>query len=189
MHKFGDEQIEPAILHFSSSAELARRAGLREQLALATTDLGVSYSLLGRLEPAKLALLEAVGIFRELNHHPLLLTSLQCLAGIHMGAGEFNTALTYLEQAYQSYKVTGVPGITFNLAATRNVIYILQGEYDRVMDVLGPALEMDETQITAWLQAAIRLQFAWCYYDLGAYEEGLLQCRNAINNYGHINPL
>ena len=50
-HKFGDEQIEPAILHFNSSAELARRAGLREQLALATMDLGVSYSLLGRLEP------------------------------------------------------------------------------------------------------------------------------------------
>jgi hypothetical protein len=41
------------------------------------------------------------------------------------------------------------------------------------MDVLRPALEMDETQIVAWLQATIRLQFAWCYYDLGAYEEGL----------------
>jgi tetratricopeptide (TPR) repeat protein len=57
------------------------------------------------------------------------------------------------------------------------------------MDVLRPALEMDETQIVAWLQATIRLQFAWCYYDLGAYEEGLLQCRKAISNYGHINPL
>jgi DNA-binding SARP family transcriptional activator len=188
-HKYGDEQIEPAIVHFNSSAELARRAGLREQLALATMDLGVSYSLLGRLEPAKLALLEAVRIFRELNHHPNLRTSLQCLAGIHMGAGEFDTALTYLEEAYQSDKVTGVPGTTFNLAATRNVIYMLQGEYDRVMDVLRPALEMDETQIVAWLQATIRLQFAWCYYDLGAYEEGLLQCRKAINNYSHINPL
>ncbi len=188
-HKYGDEQIEPAILHFNSSAELARRAGLREQLALATMDLGVSYSLLGRLEPAKLALLEAVRIFRELNHHPNLRTSLQCLAGIHMGAGEFDIALAYLEEAYHSDKVIGVPGTTFNLAATRNVIYMLQGEYDRVMDVLRPALEMDETQITAWLQAAIRLQFAWCYYDLGAYEKGLLQCRNAIKNYGPINPI
>jgi tetratricopeptide (TPR) repeat protein len=106
-----------------------------------------------------------------------------------MGAGEFDTALAYLEEAYQSDKVIGVPGTTFNLAATRNVIYMLQGEYDRVMDGLRPALEMDETQIVAWLQATIRLQIACCYYDLGAYEEGLLQCRKAINNYGHINPL
>jgi DNA-binding SARP family transcriptional activator len=188
-HKFGDEQIEPAIIHFKSSAELARRVGLREQLALVTLDLGISFSLLGRLEPARLALLEAVEIFRELGHHPNLLTSLQSLAIIHMAVGEFDIALTYLEEAHQSNKLTDVPGTTFALATTRNVIHIIQGEYDRVMDVLRPALEMDETQIIAWLQAIIRLQFVWCYYDLGAYEEGLLQCRRAISNYGHINPL
>ncbi len=63
--------------------------------------------------------------------------------------------------------MTGVPGTTFNLAATRNVIHILQGEYDRVMDVLRPALEMDETQIVAELDRAAR-----CVEQLlGKYDE------------------
>lgn len=38
-------------------------------------------------------------------------------------------------------------------------------------------------------QSEIRLQFAWCYLDLGAYEQGLLQCERAINKNSDINPL
>jgi tetratricopeptide (TPR) repeat protein len=81
----------------------------------------------------------------------------------------------------------GSPTGIYALATTHDVIHILRGEYDQAFEALLPALEMDETQIVSGLWIDIFQQLAWCYYDLGAYDEGLDHCQKAINHHSHIN--
>jgi tetratricopeptide (TPR) repeat protein len=184
----GDGQIEPALAHIVASATLAREAGLREPLGLALMDLGGLCLSLGQVEQAESVWGEAVELFRELENRPRLQDVLHALGMIQMGMGKFEPALAYLEQAYRANEALGSCNETYALATTRNVIHILRGAYDRVVEELPPALDMDETLIVPRLQIEIHQQLAWCYYDLGAYEQGLFHCRKAINTHDHIDP-
>jgi tetratricopeptide (TPR) repeat protein len=187
-HKYGDEQTEPAILHFHASEQLARKAGLREQLGLAMLELGTVYISSGQLEQAKSALWESVEIFRELDHRPRVQDGLHNLAIIHMETGEFAAALTCLDEAYRANEALGSPTEMYSLALTRNAIRIVRGEYNQAVEALLTGLEMDDSQMVAWLRADIRQELAWCYYDLGAYDEGLSHCQKVINYPSYVSP-
>jgi tetratricopeptide (TPR) repeat protein len=95
MYKFGDKQIEPAIVHLRAAEELAHKAGLREQLAWVKLELGVAFMFLGQLEQAEMALTEAMEIFRELGQHPRVLSCLHNLAIIQMESGNFDGAAIF----------------------------------------------------------------------------------------------
>ena len=186
-YKFGDRRIEPAIAHFRAAEGLARKAGLREQLAWVKLELGVALTSLGRLEQAEMILTEAMEIFCELDQHPRVLSCLHNLAIIQMESGNFDAALSLLDEAYRANEALGSPTSVYALATTHNVIHILRGEYDRAFEALLPALELDESQILSGLWVEIFQQLAWCYYDLGAYNESLDCCQKAINHQSYIN--
>ena len=186
-HKFGDRQIEPAIAHFRAVEELARKAGLREQLGWVKLELGVAFIFLGQLKQAESILIESMEIFRELDQHPRVLSCLHNLAIIQMETGKFETALALLDEAYRANETLGSPTSIYALATTHNVIHILRGEYDRALEALLPSLALDETQILSGLWIDIFQQLAWCYYDLGAYDEGLDHCQKAISHHRYIN--
>jgi DNA-binding SARP family transcriptional activator/tetratricopeptide (TPR) repeat protein len=182
-YKFGERQIEPAIAHFRAAEELARKVGLREQLAWAKLELGVAFTSLGQLEQAETDLTEAMGIFRELDQHPRVLSCLHNLAIIQMQSGKFDTALALLDEAYRANQVLGSPTSVYALATTHNVIHILRGEYDRVFEALLPALKLDEPRrVLSGLWIDIFQQLAWCYYDLGDYNTGIDHVQRAISH-------
>ena len=184
-YKFGDRRIEPAIAHLRAAEELARKAGLREQLAWVKVELGVAFTSLGRLEQAEAVLTEAMEIFRELDQYPRVLSCLHNLAIIQMETGNFDNALSLLDEAYRANEALGSFTSVYALATTHNVIHILRGEYDRGFDAVLPALELNETQILSGLWIDIFQQMAWCYYDLGAYDNSLDCCQKAINHHVH----
>lgn len=184
-YKFGDRQIEPAIAHFRAAEELAQRADLYEQLAWVKLELGVAFTSLGQLEQAEMILTEALGIFRELNQYPSVLSCLHNLAIIQMETGNFDAALALLDEAYRANEALGSSTSVYALTTTHNVIHILRGEYDRAFEALLPALELDETHILSGLWIDIFQQLAWCYHDLGNYAAGLEHCQNAISHHVH----
>jgi tetratricopeptide (TPR) repeat protein len=186
-YKFGDRQIEPAIAHFRAAEELAHQAGLREPLALVKLELGVAFMFLGQLEQAESTLTESMEIFRELDQHPRVLSCLHNLAIIQMSTGNLDTAQSLLDEAYRANEALGSPTSVYALATTHNAIHILRGEYDRAFAALLPALKLDEDQILSGLWVEIFQQLAWCYYDLGAYDESLDCCQKAINHQSSIN--
>jgi DNA-binding SARP family transcriptional activator/tetratricopeptide (TPR) repeat protein len=186
-HKFGDGQIKTVILHLRAAEELARRASLREQLGLATLELGVAFLGNGQLEQAEAALLESVEIYRELDQRHRVLSGLHNLAIIYMERGKFGLALHFMQEAYRANEALGSPTSIYALAITHNVIHILRGEYDQAFKALSPALGMDENQIVPGLWIDIFQQLAWCYYELGDYAEGVKYCQRAIWNHGHVN--
>lgn len=186
-YKFGDKQIEPAIAHFRAAEELAHQAGLREPLAMVKLELGVAFIFLGQLEQAESTLTEALEIFRELNQHPRVLSCLHNLAIIQMATGNLDAALSLMDEAYRANEALGSPTSVYALATTHNAIHILRGEYKRAFEALLPALKLDEDQILSGLWVEIFQQLAWCYYDLGAYDESLDCCQKAIHHQSHIN--
>ncbi|HJW89671.1 MAG TPA: AAA family ATPase, partial [Anaerolineales bacterium] len=188
-HKYGDGKMEPTIAHFKAAEHLARKAGLPEQLGLVTLELGVAFISRGQLGQAESTLLESVEIFHELDDRSKLQAGLHNLAILHMETGRFDPALAFLQEASRANEALGSPTIMNSHALTRNVIHILRGEYDQALEALLPALEMDDTQIVSWLRDDIRQELAWCYYDLGAYDEGLIHSRNVINFQDHVNPM
>ncbi len=141
-HKFGDGQIEPTIGHLHAAEQLARKAGLREQLGLAKLELGVAYVSSGQLEQAESSLLESVEIYRELNQPPKILSCLHNLAIIHMESGEFEAAVTFLEEAYKANKAIGSYTGTYALATTQEMMCYLQ-----VQPVLHQMIHMRRCQL------------------------------------------
>jgi predicted ATPase len=186
-YKFGDRQIEPAIAHFRAAEKLAHQAGLREPLAMVKLELGVAFMFIGQNEHAESALTEAMEIFQELNQSPRVLSCLHNLAIIQMATGNLDAASSLLDEAYRANEALGSSTSVYALATTHNAIHILRGEYDRAFEALLPALKLDEDQILSGLWVEIFQQLAWCYYDLGAYDESLDCCQKAINHQSHIN--
>jgi DNA-binding SARP family transcriptional activator/tetratricopeptide (TPR) repeat protein len=184
-YKFGERQIEPAIAHFRVAEELANKFGLREQLAWVKLELGVAFISLGQLEQAGTNLMEAMGIFRELDQHPRVLSCLHNLAIIQLETGNFDAATSLLDEAYRANEVLGSPNSVYALATTQGVIQILRGKYDRAFEILLPALELDETQIVFGLWIDIFQQLAWCYYDLGDYDAAIDYAQRAISHHSH----
>lgn len=186
-YKFGDRQIEPAITHFRAAEELAHQVGLREPLAMVKLELGVAFMFIGQNEQAESALTEALEIFRELNQSPRVLSCLHNLAIIQMANGNLDAASSLLDEAYQANEALDSHTSVYALATTHNAIHILHGEYDRAFEALLPALKLDEDQILSGLWVEIFQQLAWCYYDLGAYDESLACCQKAIHHQSSSN--
>ncbi len=186
-YKFGERRIEPAIAHFRAAEEMARKAGLSEQLAWVRLELGVAFKSLGQLEQAEAILTESMEIFRELGQHPRVLSCLHNLAIIRMETGHFEAAQALFDEAYRANATLGSLTSIFALTTTHNVIHILRGEYDRAFEAVLPALELDETQILSGLWTDIFQQLAWCYYDLGAYDLAFEHCQKAIDHHHNIN--
>jgi len=181
-HKFGDRQIESTLQHLRAAEGWARRAGVRDELGVVLLDLGVALMFLGQLAQAESILTESIEIFQELNQSPRVLSCLHNLAIIQLEMGNFDPALTLMEEAHRANKALGSPTSIFSLAITHNVVHILRGQYGQALEALYPSLDMDESQIVS-LWVDIFQQLAWCYYDLGAYDAGLDYCQRAISHY------
>jgi predicted ATPase/DNA-binding SARP family transcriptional activator len=184
-YKFGERQIAPAIVHLRAAEELANKAGSREQLALVKLELGVAFMCIGQPEQAESSLTESMAIFRELAQPPRVLSCLHNLASIKMDVGNFDAALSLLDEAHRANKALGSPNSIYALATTQGVIHILRGEYDRAFEILLPALELDETQIVFGLWIDIFQQLAWCYDDLGDYDTAIAHAQSAIRYHSH----
>jgi DNA-binding SARP family transcriptional activator/tetratricopeptide (TPR) repeat protein len=181
-HKFGDRQIESTIQHLRAAEGLARQASVRDELGVVLLELGVALMFLGQLSQAGSTLTESMGIFRELNQSPRVLSCLHNLAIIQLEMGKFDSALTLMEEAYRANKALGSPTSMYSLAITHTVVHILRGQYGQALEALLPSLEMDESQIASWLWVEIFQQLAWCYYELGAYDAGLVYCQRAVSH-------
>lgn len=187
-HIHGDGQIEPALAHCETSAALARRERLPEQLALALMNLTSIHMSRGQVERAEMVQTEAIELFRELDDRPKLQDVLHGLGMIHMGSGRLDSALIHLEEAYRANEALGSATETYALALTRNVIHIVRGEYERAMGNLLSSIELPEADIVQMLRVEIHQQLAWCYCDLGAYEQGVEHARRAIDYHDHVTP-
>ncbi len=182
-HRFGDRQIESTLQHLRAAEGWARKAGVRDELAMALLEIGVALMFLGQLAQAGTTLTEAMEIFRELDQSPWVLSCLHNLAIIQLQMGNFDPALTLMEEAYRENKALDSPTSIYSLVLTQNVVHILRGQYGQALEELLPSLEMDESQIVSGIWVDIFQQLAWCYYDLGAYDAGLDYCQRAVSHH------
>lgn len=188
-HKFGDGQLQPTIHHLQAAEGLARETGLQEQLGFITLELGVASIFSGQTEAAESYLLESMGIYRKLEHRPKVVSCLHNLAIIHMASGRFESAERLFQEAYRTHEALATPTGYYALVTTHNVIHILRGDYHLALAALLPALALDEAQIVSGVWMDIHMQLAWCYCDLGNYEEAFAHCATAIGKNNHVNSV
>src|SRR3972149_169333 len=86
--------IPQGITYGQQSLALARKLGLREQMAYKLNDLSEFYIPAAMLNEARAALAESGAFGRGLNNLPMLTDNLGRRAGIHRWVGEFEAAVT-----------------------------------------------------------------------------------------------
>lgn len=189
LHIYGDRQLEPALHHARSAVALARQAGDLEQLALALIILDHVYLADGQLEQCETCAQEAIELFTRLDHRPKLQDVLHGLALIRLGTGNFDAAADYLEQAFKANEALGSQTETLSIAGTRSAIHIIRGDYDKVPSEVQPLLALDESEIASRVRAEGHQQLAWAFYDLGAHEQCLSQCKQALAHQSDNQPV
>ncbi len=186
-YKFGEQQLQPSLVHYRAAEGLADQAGMKELLALIKLEIGVAFMYLGKLDKAEEKLTQSMSIYQDLNVQPRVLSCLHNLAIIRMECGELSAALDLLDQAHEANKALGSPTSTLSLTVTQNVNWILLGRYDLAIESLLASLDLAEkTEVLSAMWIEVYQQLAWCCYDLGAYEQGIEYCQKAISYHGGI---
>ncbi len=180
LHVHGDGQMEPAIAHIESAARLARLAEDYEMLGVALLSLGTQRLVRGQIEQAEAAWQEAVDLFRRQDNRPRVQDAVHLLAMLCLGAGQFDRALAFLDEAYAANEALGNATETFAIVTTQNAVHLIRGEYGRALAALAPAREMDKNRIIPWIRIAVHQQSAWLYYELGDYNAAQEQCCQAL---------
>ncbi len=186
-YKFGEQQLQPSVLHYRAAEDLADQAGMKELLALIKLEIGVAFMYLGKLDEAEKKLTQSMSIYQDLNLQPRVLSCLHNLAIIRMEGGELSVAMSLLEQAHRANEALASSTSTLSLTVTQNVNRILLGRYDLAIESLQASLDLAEkTEALSAMWIEIYQQLAWCCYDLGAYEQGIEYCQKAIGYHGGI---
>lgn len=177
----GAGQAERALLHAENAARLARLAGAIEPLGMALLDVASLGLALGHFAQSDAACQEAAELFQQNGNRPRLQDAIHLRAMIRLGVGEFERALTFLDEAYAANQALGNATEIFALATTRSTLHILRGDYARAMQEFVLLQEMDEKRITSTIRINVRQQLAWLYFDIGAYDTAEAECQRALS--------
>ncbi|OGO38708.1 MAG: hypothetical protein A2Z03_09205 [Chloroflexi bacterium RBG_16_56_8] len=180
LHSRADVRYRQAIQYGEESLAIARRLGLREQLAFTLNDLSPLYPFVGESERALELGAEARAMWREMNNLPMLADNLNYAAMTHLGRGEIDQAVAISEEARRISQMTGNQwGEAFSLTWV-GAGYLELGRPDQAIAAMEDALRLGE--VFPPTLAITRATLAHLYADLGAREHALELARQALSH-------
>lgn len=169
-------RLEIATEYGERSLALAEKLGLRDQIVMTLTDLGVfCYAADGRLNQAQDALQRASEISREINDLPMLGDDLASLALVSVLAGEYEQAIHYSAEAAEvSESIHNLWGQSYSRYKV-GMAYWEQGNPDRAIDTIQTCLRLGEEAGFLASKVEPRVDLATIYSCLGAADRALAE--------------
>ncbi len=178
---FTEGDPRQAAAYGEQSLAIARRYGLREELAYALHDLSRPYTSIGKFDQARAMLEEAQDLWRELGNLPMLADNLSTLASGHLYAGEFDKALDKAQQAQRiSQSIHSLWGQAYSLGIAAP-IYFERGEMGKAIEAWRSTMPLAEQANFAGLPVYARLHLAFLYAEIGDLDQAFDLIRSAIS--------
>ncbi|HLF27559.1 MAG TPA: hypothetical protein VJG32_14590 [Anaerolineae bacterium] len=178
-----------AVAYGEKSLALARRLGMREQLAFTLNDLGTSYLFVGQVKRGWAALREVSELWRELGNLPMLSDSLSNSTLVCNYLGEYDEALRLGQEAVQISQSIG------NRWGQSHALGMLGYTYQEI-GWLGDTVAAWESSVQLGgesgltsTQIGIRADLAWVYGYLGMREHALELARLALDQADMLLPM
>jgi class 3 adenylate cyclase/tetratricopeptide (TPR) repeat protein len=173
------DQLPEARQAGERSLELARAAGLREQVAFTLQDLSYIYLALGDVARTRVTIREAIEQWRQLRNQAMLTNSLGVQAGLLVEAGEYEAGLAVSDEGYQ---LSAAINNMWNMAFTRIImapVHWDRGDPARAIAVCQAL--MDHARRAGFIIPLFvtPAYLADIYGDLGATTEALIQLAEA----------
>jgi class 3 adenylate cyclase/tetratricopeptide (TPR) repeat protein len=183
------DQLPEARLAGERSLELARAAGLREQMAFTLQDLAYVYFASGDIERTLATNREAMGLWRQLRNQPMLTNTLGIEAMLHLASGEYDASLAASDEGYQ---LSAAIGNWWGMAFNRIIASLIH--WDRGDPASAIAVGRDvifQARRSGFIVPlfATPIVLAEVYADLGAVPEALALLRDVRGLQGPILPM
>jgi tetratricopeptide (TPR) repeat protein len=163
-------QFAQSLVYGERSLELARKLGLREQLAYTLQDIHRVYDYGDQPTQAKQALQEAQQLWRQMNNLPMLADSLASTADLLATQGDYVQALHFADEAY---RLSLSIGNLWNQAFGRGVagqIYVRWGDMGQAFETLQQAIRLSEQAGLGIMNVMSRLNLVRACMLLGAFD-------------------
>jgi tetratricopeptide (TPR) repeat protein len=158
-----------AVADGEQAIAIARRLGLREQLAYALHDIARSYVALGQLERGRSSLEEAETLWRELGNKQLLADCLNGTVEVYAMAGDYERCLAIADESIRLSKEIGNHwGLAYS-AALKGMVLAERAEYAAAIACLNESLELAQLSGFAYPFVIARLPLVAIYYTAGVY--------------------
>ena len=185
---YGSGDSGRAVVYGEQSLALARALNLREHLPYTLSDLGFTYSFVGRLGDCLALLEESRGLWRELNNLPMLVNNLFFSSLPNMLRGELGAALALLREAEAVSAATENAWGRLASLTLAGMVYLEQGAYPAALEAHAASLALAEGTGLGSQSAIARSNLGWTYAVLGAPEAGRAQCRLAVRDGQDLPP-
>lgn len=127
-----------------NAIEIARKFGLREQLAFTLNDIRESYIDTHQIERARTAGAEALELWRELDNKPMMIDSLIGSSSDDYLAGKYDEALAVSAKAFQlSQSIGNFWGQSYSLMSV-GPIYLDRGQIRQALDTMEECARLGE---------------------------------------------
>lgn len=145
--------------------EIARKFGLREQLAFTLNDIRESYIDTHQIERARAAGAEALALWRELDNKPMMIDSLIGSSADDYMAGNYDQALAVSAKAFQlSQAIGNLWGQSYSLMSD-GPMYLDRGKIRQALETMQECARLGEEagfQIAVLSQQClIAMTWAW----------------------------
>ena len=186
--KYGDGNIEQAIVHGERSLELARALGLRELIAYTLNDLAAPYGAVSRFDATRAVLEEAIGIWKELGNLAMLSDTIANLIQVHYYAGDMEQTMQASSEALRLSQMTGsLWGQAYSQMWIGSMLAEV-GEYGAALKVMQEVLHTSETANFLPPQVATRIDYAWLLGEVGLLEQAMQEAERASTLLQDIQP-
>jgi class 3 adenylate cyclase/tetratricopeptide (TPR) repeat protein len=173
-------RAQQALVYGERSLAVARELGLREQLAYTLHDLAQVYLDVGQVERGRAVLLEARGLWQEMDNRPMLADSLTTHTLFGAFTGEYEQAIRFSDEAFAiSQAIDNRWGQAYSRMYV-GLAYHARGEMGRARDVMQECIRLAEEAGFVAPLLVTRCDLALVYGDLGAVDEGLDLVRLAL---------
>ncbi|MGH2522989.1 MAG: tetratricopeptide repeat protein, partial [Anaerolineales bacterium] len=173
----GDQR--QAIRYGEQALALARELGLQEQLAFTLNDLTYAYMGSEQWEEARVAVDEAIELWRSQETLPMLVDSLSNSAVLYIRSGQYDQAVATAEEAL---RVSRAIGNVWGQATSRlfiGFVYLERGELTRAIEIMQEAIRLGEQVGHATGFTVTRADLGWAYATHGMLEHGLEMVQQA----------
>jgi tetratricopeptide (TPR) repeat protein len=160
-------QPRQAVADGEQAIAIARRLGLRQQLAYALHDTSRNYFALGQIEEGRAALTEAETLWRELGNKQMLADCLNGFVEICAMEGDYDRCLALAEESARlSREINNHWGLAYS-AMLRGVVFGERAEYGPAIASLNESLAL--TQVSGFVYPLVmsRMMLAAIYEALG----------------------
>jgi hypothetical protein len=170
------------------SAALARKLGMKEQLAQSLQDLARCYLTVERPDKALDVIKESRPLWQALNNLPMLAENLGIEAQIYVMLAQFDDAIKSSEESLTI--ATSIDNVWGRVTARSFVglVYLARGEIDRALDVIQALIAEGEQEghparILGWFY------LGWLNFQLGAGRRAAAATNSAVEATAHFPAL